>query len=97
MEVEELLEKKKERYGDAVENMISLAELWTIYLMRRGLLKEGKKLSGADCSQMNVLFKINREAAKHAEDGENLTDQIGYTKITEKFYEYTKKRKEEGK
>ena len=94
MSVDELLEKKKERYGDAVGNMETLAELWTIWLKRRDLLPFNKKLSGADVAIMNVLFKINREGAKHTEDGENITDMIGYAKIAEKFWE-SKKKKEE--
>lgn len=87
MEIEELLDMKKERYGDAIENMDTLSELWTVYLKRRGLLKDGKKLSGADCCMMNVLFKVNREANKHTEDNENIIDIIGYTKIAQRFWE----------
>jgi hypothetical protein len=84
--IEELLEKKKERYGDAVENMQYLAESWTLWLKRRGLIADGKKLSAADVAVMNALFKINREGGKHTKDGENLTDAKGYLTIAEKYW-----------
>lgn len=82
--IDELLDKKTEDYGDGVEAMETIAEKWTLTLNRMGVLKNGTKLKGSQICLLMIDFKINREAKKHKPDLENWTDVLGYAQLGKK-------------
>ena len=83
MSITELLAQKEAEYGNAVENMDRLAEVWDWYLSHVTL-----PLTGKDAALMNVLFKVSREIGKHKPD--NADDIIGYANIAKQCAEVTK-------
>jgi hypothetical protein len=80
-EVKELLDKKRDDYGDAVESMKSFAYLTTWYLKRSQKLREGVDLDVVDVCEIMCLFKLSREAGKRKPDMENWVDNQGYSQI----------------
>lgn len=79
--VDELLEKKTQDYGDGVEAMQYCGQFWTLFLQRKGILKNGERIKGQDVCSMMILFKQSREGKKHKEDMENWTDSTGYARL----------------
>lgn len=68
-------------YGDPTGNHGCTADMWTAYLLRRGLLAAGAVLDARDVCLLNVLQKASRDA--HWRQRDNLVDVCGYARNAE--------------
>lgn len=67
-------------YGPPAVNMQCIADLWTAYLRRRGLITE--EVTARDVAILMVLLKTSRDANKPSED--NLVDIAGYAGVADR-------------
>lgn len=76
-----ILRDRQNTYGPPEDSFADIADYWTIYLRRRGLLAEGAALESFDISTMMVLLKVAR-AANAPEHRDNHVDMAGYAALT---------------
>lgn len=85
----EITYSRLKSYGDPVENLSDIANLWNAYIKSRKIDtidNNGELLSNKDVSMMMILLKISRETNNTKED--NLIDIAGYCRLAsviEKF------------
>jgi len=72
---------RRKSYGHPREHLKSLAEHWTAYLQRRGILPKNKRLEPKDTAMMMVLLKVDREA--NSDHRDNLVDICGWARVKE--------------
>ncbi len=68
---------RQNTYGDAEDNFNDIADLWTWWLEKRGLLANGKHLEAVDVAVMSGMIKTAR-MAKNIEHLDNFIDLAGY-------------------
>jgi hypothetical protein len=76
---------RRQSYGHPRDHLKSLAEHWTTYLQRRGIIPQDKRIEPKDTSMMMVLLKVDREA--NSEHRDNLVDICGWARTREMLYE----------
>ena len=74
----------EEDYGDVLRNFELIAELWTAFLQRQGVL--ASSIEPDDVALMMILLKVARESVQHKAD--NLVDIAGYAEITGRLLEH---------
>ena len=67
---------RRDFYGHPRDNHGCTATMWTAYMHRRGLLKQGEAITAQDVCQCMILQKISRQA--HQPKRDNLVDIAGY-------------------
>lgn len=68
---------RQNTYGDAEDNFNDIADLWTWWLDKRGLLAHGQHLEAVDVAVMSGMIKTAR-MAKNIEHLDNFIDLAGY-------------------
>lgn len=67
---------RNKAYGTPSDNHNCTGEMWTAYLNRCGLLREGARITGKHVALMMCALKLSRDA--HWEQEDNFLDIIGY-------------------
>lgn len=67
---------RQNTYGDAEDNFQNIADLWTWWLHKRGLLPGDKKVDALDVAQMSAFIKVARKLGSGHLD--NWIDGAGY-------------------
>lgn len=72
-----VLKNREAQYGSPEDSFGTIAEFWTTFLRRRGLLVEGKTLTSAEVAALMALLKLARiaETINHAD---SIVDLAGY-------------------
>jgi len=68
---------RRKDYGTPLENFRTIADLWTPYLRRRGLLPEGREIEPSDIAAMMALTKLAR-LAQSPTHYDSILDLAGY-------------------
>src|SRR6478736_3329113 len=76
----ELLDGRKSTYGNAAQNMDSLADMWNGYVDGVEQRSGKREVQGADVAMMFVLAKAYRFAVA-PDYGDNIADVFGYAQI----------------
>lgn len=77
-----IVRQRQEQYGPPTEHHAATAAVWTQLLRRRGLLRAGAELEGADIGLLMAGEKLVREAHQPLRD--NLVDVCGYVACRER-------------
>lgn len=87
----QILNKDRQKdYGNAVQNHVDIAQMWTVYLRANGKLPEGTTISPKDVCQLMILLKVARQGKSSKTD--NLVDICGYADIQEQIAEDEERR-----
>lgn len=78
-EIIKVMEDRSATHGDALTNFDNLAEVWTWWLEKRGLIKGSNWLTPEDAAVMCTLAKIARKLSPSGlSNTENWIDGAGY-------------------
>lgn len=72
-----VLKNREAQYGSPEDSFGTIAEFWTTFLRRRGVLAEGKALTSAEVAALMALLKLARigETIDHSD---SIVDLAGY-------------------
>ena len=82
-QVDDIICERGLQYGDPVESLTAIAEIWSTLL--RGKLAPGHCVSPSDVGLLMAALKIVRQSNTHKRD--NLVDAIGYLTIVSRLEE----------
>jgi len=68
-------------YGDPIDNMTQIADLWNTYIGLAGDIA----INARDVTMMMILIKVARDTTSHKRD--NLIDIAGYARVAERLNE----------
>lgn len=66
------------QYGEPEQNFSTIAEFWTTYFHRRGLLKDGARIEGFDTAVAQMLVKVARIGVSPTKK-DHWVDAAGYS------------------
>lgn len=68
------------QHGDKLQNHVNIAEMWSAWLRRRGLIANESTLNAHDIAVMMVLLKLARTLTG-AHNPDDYRDAIGYAAV----------------
>lgn len=87
MEAQDIIFGDREKtYGAPDANLLSIGELWTVYLRRKRAVQDTDHITPDDVAQMMILLKTGR-LINQPEHRDSLVDQAGYAALQQRIHD----------